>query len=156
LFGFWQNLAIARYTALELLDPCRLQEREGKARETLCSTYALIRCCEVAVSNSNLDCVVTGCITKSFSQLNPHDSGGQYDSSGGAGGKGNPAGSVCTGFNHYVEVGVFLLFYGLFRFNSLNRLLNLPVLALASSAVSILLTVPLIRVSCGCHSRTLC
>jgi hypothetical protein len=61
-------------------------------------------------SDSNLDRVVTGCITKSFSQLNPKDGGGQYDSSGGAGGKGNPKGSVCTGYNHYVEVGVFPLF----------------------------------------------
>jgi len=47
---------------------------------------------------------LTGCITKDFSQLNPHDGGGQYDSSGGAGGKGNPKGSVCTGYNHYVEI----------------------------------------------------
>lgn len=35
---------------------------------------------------------------KGFSQLNNDDGGGQYDSSGGAGGRGNPAGSVCSGY----------------------------------------------------------
>ncbi|KDN34442.1 hypothetical protein RSAG8_12474, partial [Rhizoctonia solani AG-8 WAC10335] len=38
------------------------------------------------------------------SQLNPGDGGGQYDSSGGEGGSGNPQGSVCLGYNHYVEL----------------------------------------------------
>jgi len=48
---------------------------------------------------------LTGCINaKGFSQLNAKDGGGQYDSSGGAGGKGNPKNSVCTGYNHYVEI----------------------------------------------------
>jgi hypothetical protein len=105
-------------------------------------------------SDSNLDRVVTGCITKDFSQLNPHDGGGQYDSSGGAGGKGNPKGSVCTGYNHYVEVVIFHLFYVLFIVDASNRSLNLPVLALASSVVTILLIVPPIRVNCGHHSLT--
>jgi hypothetical protein len=41
--------------------------------------------------------LVTGRIMKGFSQLVDSDGGGQYDSSGGAGGKGNPQGSVCTG-----------------------------------------------------------
>lgn len=41
---------------------------------------------------------VTGCIRpEKLSRLNTNDPGGQYDSSGGAGGKGNPAGSVCLG-----------------------------------------------------------
>jgi hypothetical protein len=41
---------------------------------------------------------VTGCIRPELlSRLNPGDAGGQYDSSGGAGGRGNPAGSVCLG-----------------------------------------------------------
>ncbi|KAF8756556.1 hypothetical protein RHS01_04495 [Rhizoctonia solani] len=46
---------------------------------------------------------LTGCINLS-SQLNPSDGGGQYDSSGGDGGRGNPEGSVCEGYNHYVEL----------------------------------------------------
>ena len=48
---------------------------------------------------------VTGCIRPShLSRLNPNDAGGQYDSSGGAGGHGNPAGSQCLGYKHYVEL----------------------------------------------------
>ncbi|KAA1471432.1 hypothetical protein DENSPDRAFT_837423 [Dentipellis sp. KUC8613] len=48
---------------------------------------------------------VTGCIRPShLTRLNPDDGGGQYDSSGGAGGQGNPQGSVCLGYNHYVEL----------------------------------------------------
>jgi len=47
---------------------------------------------------------LTGCIRPAtLDRINPDDSGGQYDSSGGQGGQGNPAGSVCTGYNHYVE-----------------------------------------------------
>ncbi|KAG9091170.1 hypothetical protein FRC07_011900, partial [Ceratobasidium sp. 392] len=41
---------------------------------------------------------LTGCIRpETLSRLNPNDGGGQYDSSGGAGGKGNPQGSKCLG-----------------------------------------------------------
>ncbi|KAG6833105.1 hypothetical protein H0H87_011213 [Tephrocybe sp. NHM501043] len=41
---------------------------------------------------------VTGCIRPELvDRLNPADAGGQYDSSGGAGGRGNPAGSKCIG-----------------------------------------------------------
>ena len=48
---------------------------------------------------------VTGCIRPShLSRLNPDDAGGQYDSSGGAGGQGNPQGSQCLGYKHYVEL----------------------------------------------------
>jgi len=48
---------------------------------------------------------LTGCIRpENLSRLNPGDAGGQYDSSGGAGGQGNPQGSVCLGYNHYVEL----------------------------------------------------
>ncbi|CAE7179433.1 unnamed protein product [Rhizoctonia solani] len=48
---------------------------------------------------------LTGCIRPELSsQLNPGDGGGQYDSSGGEGGLGNPQGSVCLGYNHYVEL----------------------------------------------------
>ncbi|KAG8963239.1 hypothetical protein FRC03_003241 [Tulasnella sp. 419] len=48
---------------------------------------------------------LTGCINaKSLDRLDPSDGGGQYDSSGGAGGKGNPKGSKCTGYAHYVEL----------------------------------------------------
>ncbi|CAA7263268.1 unnamed protein product [Cyclocybe aegerita] len=48
---------------------------------------------------------LTGCIDPSkLDRLNPHDSGGQYDSSGGASGTGNPVGSACAGYNHYVEL----------------------------------------------------
>jgi hypothetical protein len=42
---------------------------------------------------------VTGCIRpETLDRLNSNDGGGQYDSSGGAGGNGNPAGSKCLGF----------------------------------------------------------
>ncbi|KAF7377966.1 Allergen protein [Mycena sanguinolenta] len=48
---------------------------------------------------------LTGCIQPELlDRLNPDDSGGQYDSSGGAGGTGNPQGSVCLGYQHYVEL----------------------------------------------------
>ncbi|XP_006459003.1 hypothetical protein AGABI2DRAFT_200902 [Agaricus bisporus var. bisporus H97] len=48
---------------------------------------------------------LTGCIRpEKLSRLNPNDGGGQYDSSGGAGGNGNPIDSVCLGYNHYVEL----------------------------------------------------
>ncbi|CAE6388801.1 unnamed protein product [Rhizoctonia solani] len=47
---------------------------------------------------------LTGCINRGFSQLNDNDGGGQYDSSGGDGGAGNPRGSKCQGYNHYVEI----------------------------------------------------
>ncbi|KAG8732081.1 hypothetical protein FRC12_019449, partial [Ceratobasidium sp. 428] len=48
---------------------------------------------------------LTGCIRpESSTQLNPDDGGGQYDSSGGESGLGNPRGSVCLGYNHYVEL----------------------------------------------------
>lgn len=43
--------------------------------------------------------IVTGCINaETLDRINPDDAGGQYDSSGGADGDGNPAGSVCTGY----------------------------------------------------------
>ncbi|ELU36772.1 hypothetical protein AG1IA_09202 [Rhizoctonia solani AG-1 IA] len=38
------------------------------------------------------------------SSYHGRDGGGQYDSSGGDGGRGNPEGSVCEGYNHYVEL----------------------------------------------------
>ncbi|KAF9460330.1 hypothetical protein BDZ94DRAFT_1169905 [Collybia nuda] len=48
---------------------------------------------------------LTGCIRPELlSRLNPNDGGGQYDSSGGVGGRGNPEGSKCLGYNHYVEL----------------------------------------------------
>ncbi|KAF8599503.1 hypothetical protein BDV93DRAFT_526032 [Ceratobasidium sp. AG-I] len=48
---------------------------------------------------------ITGCIRAStLDRLNTNDGGGQYDSSGGAGGQGNPQGSVCLGYKHYVEL----------------------------------------------------
>ncbi|KAG9044680.1 hypothetical protein FS837_007727 [Tulasnella sp. UAMH 9824] len=48
---------------------------------------------------------LTGCINPSTNdRLNPNDGGGQYDSNGGAGGKGNPQGSQCTGYASYVEL----------------------------------------------------
>jgi hypothetical protein len=43
-------------------------------------------------------CLVTGCIDPSaLDRINPGDEGGQYDSSGGSEGTGNPVGSVCEG-----------------------------------------------------------
>jgi len=48
---------------------------------------------------------LTGCINPgSLDRLVANDDGGQYDSSGGQGGRGNPAGSSCEGYAHYVEL----------------------------------------------------
>ncbi|KAF7318729.1 hypothetical protein HMN09_00385100 [Mycena chlorophos] len=48
---------------------------------------------------------LTGCINpRTVDRLNPGDEGGQYDSSGGQRGTGNPVGSTCVGFKHYVEI----------------------------------------------------
>ncbi|KAF7419260.1 hypothetical protein PC9H_001847 [Pleurotus ostreatus] len=48
---------------------------------------------------------LTGCINAgALDRLNPSDGGGQYDSSGGDGGQGNPRGSKCLGYKHYVEL----------------------------------------------------
>ncbi|KAG8978007.1 hypothetical protein FRB90_008603, partial [Tulasnella sp. 427] len=45
---------------------------------------------------------LTGCINvPTNDRLNANDGGGQYDSNGGAGGKGNPSGSKCTGYASY-------------------------------------------------------
>jgi len=42
--------------------------------------------------------LVTGCIDPSaLDRINADDDGGQYDSSGGSEGTGNPIGSVCEG-----------------------------------------------------------
>jgi len=57
------------------------------------------------MANSDLPFAVTGCIRpEKVSQLVPEDAGGQYDSSGGVNGLGNPQGSICLGYNHYVEL----------------------------------------------------
>ncbi|KAF9370721.1 hypothetical protein CPB97_002526, partial [Podila verticillata] len=48
---------------------------------------------------------LTGCIRpETLDRLNSDDDGGQYDSSGGESGRGNPADSKCEGYNHYVEI----------------------------------------------------
>ncbi|KII93940.1 hypothetical protein PLICRDRAFT_49935 [Plicaturopsis crispa FD-325 SS-3] len=48
---------------------------------------------------------LTGCINPNgLDRINANDEGGQYDSSGGANGQGNPKGSVCLGYKHYVEL----------------------------------------------------
>ncbi|KAK2467645.1 hypothetical protein APHAL10511_000500 [Amanita phalloides] len=48
---------------------------------------------------------LTGCINAgSLDRLNENDDGGQYDSSGGQDGEGNPQGSVCTGWHSYIEL----------------------------------------------------
>lgn len=45
------------------------------------------------------DETVTGCIRpETLDRIRPDDAGGQYDSSGGTNGEGNPAGSVCRGY----------------------------------------------------------
>ena len=52
--------------------------------------------------------IVTGCIRPShLSRLNPGDAGGQYDSSGGVGGRGNPEGSVCLGYVYRLHCLLF-------------------------------------------------
>lgn len=48
---------------------------------------------------------LTGCINPSVQKtLLSKDGGGQYDSNGGDGGRGNPEGSVCLGYASYVEL----------------------------------------------------
>ena len=48
---------------------------------------------------------LTGCINPHVqSTLRANDDGGQYDSNGGDGGKGNPRNSVCLGYASYVEI----------------------------------------------------
>lgn len=48
---------------------------------------------------------ITGCINPhAQATLVANDGGGQYDSNGGDGGKGNPRGSVCLGYSSYVEI----------------------------------------------------
>ncbi|KAG9009468.1 hypothetical protein FRB93_005404 [Tulasnella sp. JGI-2019a] len=48
---------------------------------------------------------LTGCINPStLDRLDPNDTGGQYDSSGGANKLKNPALSTCIGYAHYVEL----------------------------------------------------
>ncbi|KDQ21527.1 hypothetical protein BOTBODRAFT_50152 [Botryobasidium botryosum FD-172 SS1] len=48
---------------------------------------------------------LTGCINAgTLDRLVTTDGGGQYDSSGGDDGTGNPVGSQCTGYDHYVEI----------------------------------------------------
>ncbi|EEB92079.1 hypothetical protein MPER_09465, partial [Moniliophthora perniciosa FA553] len=48
---------------------------------------------------------LTGCIRPELvDRLNPNDGGGQYDSNGGDGGRGNPQDSVCLGYGSYVEL----------------------------------------------------
>ena len=72
--------------------------------------------------NNSIGNSVTGCIRpETLDRLNVNDGGGQYDSSGGDGGQGNPQGSKCLGYvgptgksryifnalhsyNHYVEL----------------------------------------------------
>lgn len=84
-----------------------------------CQIYSSHHLCSV----TDILNVVTGCIRPdSLDRLNPSDNGGQYDSSGGAHGQGNPVGSICVGlvfsyersngkpnrcigrYNHYVEL----------------------------------------------------
>ncbi|KAG8949771.1 hypothetical protein FRC04_008311 [Tulasnella sp. 424] len=48
---------------------------------------------------------LTGCIDPTkIDHLNANDGGGQYDSNGGDGGRGNPIDSECIGYNSYVEL----------------------------------------------------
>jgi hypothetical protein len=61
--------------------------------------------------DNNRNAPVTGCIRPELlSRLNPNDGGGQYDSSGGAGGLGNPQGSVCLGCVSQFILSLLLLF----------------------------------------------
>jgi hypothetical protein len=51
-----------------------------------------------SVNTNHLNELVTGCIRpETVDRLNADDGGGQYDSSGGEGGQGNPQGSQCLG-----------------------------------------------------------
>lgn len=57
------------------------------------------------------DAAVTGCIRpETLDRLVPTDGGGQYDSSGGDGGQGNPRGSKCTGLVIQKKNSLLVLF----------------------------------------------
>jgi len=52
----------------------------------------------VKLGSKLMDQQVTGCVNpETLDRINPGDAGGQYDSSGGSSGTGNPVDSVCTG-----------------------------------------------------------
>ncbi|CAE6332859.1 unnamed protein product [Rhizoctonia solani] len=97
---------------------------------------------------------LTGCIRpETLSRLNPDDGGGQYDSSGGDGGQGNPQGSVCLGYVLIFGACYFgswnlTVRYGgeyldtITTSNSLNPRKNVP----ASSAAIIMMTALLIKI----------
>lgn len=94
---FWSNVAFKTGTS----------KRGGRyAQRKYYGLSSDVEVCTELITNSFS---VTGCIRPShLSRLNPNDSGGQYDSSGGVGGRGNPQGSVCLGYKHYVEVSLRL------------------------------------------------
>ena len=92
---------------------------------------------------------MTGCIRpETLDRLNPDDGGGQYDSSGGDGGQGNPQGSKCTGFVQTFESHSFI---SVLKLSSpviiiTWNLSSLPISVLASSAAIISTTALWIRV----------
>ena len=63
--------------------------------------------------NNSIGNSVTGCIRpETLDRLNVNDGGGQYDSSGGDGGQGNPQGSKCLGYVGQLEnQDTFLMLY---------------------------------------------
>ena len=61
--------------------------------------YAQRMCSALSPFFADEDETVTGCIRpETLDRIRPDDAGGQYDSSGGTNGEGNPAGSVCRGY----------------------------------------------------------
>jgi hypothetical protein len=68
------------------------------ARYAQCECLTCIEGTMFGCSCRSFTLTVTGCIRpEKLSRLNPSDAGGQYDSSGGVNGQGNPQGSVCLG-----------------------------------------------------------
>jgi hypothetical protein len=78
---FWQEVTFASGTG-----PSRQEYVQRESFLYLCMHDSIL-----------IGQTVTGCINPGFSQLNDDDGGGQYDSSGGDGGQGNPRGSACIG-----------------------------------------------------------
>ena len=72
-------------------------------------------------------------------RINADDAGGQYDSSGGADGDGNPAGSVCTGYVSTMQTRSCLIC--VLGINTMLNCWNQLVLERVSDAAMILMTV---------------
>ncbi|KAF8178938.1 hypothetical protein BJ912DRAFT_648627 [Pholiota molesta] len=87
-------------TTVYCTSSARVSDNQGQMPEDFWSNVAY-----TTGTGSGRYVQLTGCINpSSLDRINEGDAGGQYDSSGGPDGTGNPSGSVCAGYNHYVEL----------------------------------------------------